>query len=227
MRRWFFAAAVLMVAVSAVPSSAQSRGELLEEALSSVDPQARLNLLIRALDPALGVPDSTWAIGAFSMTYRLAEAGRGEEAGHWMRWAAREGYGLGMTPADFPALFPPPIAAAYEDARTHVEAEASFLDVAVKSSWLWPVDYTIGARGALTVIVEGVAGVRAEIEGVGPVSMGETVLLESGAYRLVISGDDIDPITVVREVLPGVVRAVTVSFAPSPAGLPLPMSARR
>ena len=97
MRRFFAGTALFLIALATPASGQQSRAELVDAALSSADAGQRLDLLVRALDPALGAPDSTWAIGAFSIAFGLTQSGEEDEAAHWLRWAVREGAGLGLS----------------------------------------------------------------------------------------------------------------------------------
>ena len=215
MRRILGGIALALMVFAAPLAGQETRGSLLDAALASSDPGARLDLLVQALNPALGAPDSAWAVGAFSMAFRLTEAGREEEAGHWLRWAAREGASVGLTPEDFPGLFPPPLVSAYNRARAQVEAQASPTDDVVTSSWSWPGAYAAGADGALVVRVEGAgAGFETDIEGSGTVADGQTVAMAAGTVRILVSGDGVEPVSVRREVLPGVTRTLTVAATP-------------
>jgi hypothetical protein len=81
----------------------------------------------------------------------------------------------------------------------------------VTSEWAWPTSYATGAEGTVVVRVEGVSGVEPEIEGVGAVSEGASVPLEAGTYRLILAGAGVSPVSVRREVLPGVVRTLTIA----------------
>ncbi|MEQ9569942.1 MAG: hypothetical protein RLN75_07100 [Longimicrobiales bacterium] len=214
MRR--FLGVVLGLALAGTGLAGQeSRSALVDQALSTSDEAGRLDLLVRALDPALGVPDSAWALGAFDMAFRLTDMGREEEAGHWLRWAVREGARLGLTPDDFPGLFPQPLVSAFVRARAQVEAQASPADDAVASAWNWPGSYAADADGTLIVRLEGAGvGAEAEVEGVGTVGDGEAVALAPGTYRILVSGDGVEPLSVQREVLPGVTRSLTVAATP-------------
>lgn len=204
---------VFLFALAAWPAAAQqSRSELIDAALASSDDAARYDLLIRALDPDLGPPDSLWAVGAYSVAFALSQAGQDDAAAHWLRWSARDGGALGLSPADFPAYFPPPLVDAYSRARAQVEAQAAPGDPLVTSDWNWPGTFSAAADGSLEVRVTGVgAGAEIEVEGVGELPVGQSISLPAGTYRILVSGDGVEPLAVRREVLPGVSRVLNVA----------------
>ncbi len=204
---------VFLLALSGAPSAAQqTRSDLIDTALATSDQGARFDLLVRALDPDLGPPDSLWAVGAFSVAFGLSQSGQDEEASHWLRWAAREGAELGLGPADFPAYFPPPLVDAYSRARAQVDAQAVAADGLVSSEWDWPDTFSGDADGSLEVRFVGVGDdAEAEVEGVGTLTAGQSVSLPAGTYRVLVSGDGVESLAVRREVLPGVTRVLTVA----------------
>ena len=204
---------VFLLAIATSPVAAQqSRADLIDAALASSDDVARYNLLIRALDPDLGPPDSLWAVGAYSVAFGLSQAGRDDDAAHWLRWAARDGASLGVGPADFPAYFPPPLVDAYARARAQVDAQGAPGDPLVTSDWDWPATFSGTDDGSLEVRVTGVgAGAVIEVEGVGNLTEGQSISLPAGTYRILVSGDGVEPLAVRREVLPGVSRTLNVA----------------
>lgn len=212
-------ALLLLVFVSGLRAQ-QTRADLIDTALDTADDDIRVGLLIRALDPELGPPDSLWAVGAFSIAFRLTETGREPQARTWLRWAAREGAGLGLSPRDFPALFPPPLATAWDQAVAAVEGDGE--EVRVATEYDWPSAFVPGSPGVLIVEVSGAEpGTVAEIEGVGTVSLGVRRALEPGTYDVVLTRPDGDVTRIRREVLPGIDRTLTVLF-----GDPLAPAAR-
>jgi hypothetical protein len=204
---------VFFLAIAVSPAAAQqSRSALIDAALASSDEAARYDLLIRALDPDLGPPDSLWAVGAYSVAFALAQAGRDDDAAHWLRWAARDGGALGLSPADFPAYFPPPLVDAYGRARAQVDAQAVPGDASVTSDWDWPSTFSGTDDGSLEVRVVGAgSGAAVEVEGVGTLTDGQSISLPAGTYRILVSGEGVEPLAVRREVLPGVSRVLNVA----------------
>lgn len=204
---------LFFLALTGAPVSAQDdRADLIDTALATADQGARYDLLLQALDPDLGPPDSLWAVGAFSIAFGLSQNGQDEEAANWLRWAARDGASLGLGPADFPAYFPPPLAEAFSRARAQVEAQAVAADGLVETDWNWPDTFAGDADGSLEVRFVGVGDdVVAEVEGVGTLTAGQSVSLPAGTYRVLVSGDGVESLAVRREVLPGVSRVLTVS----------------
>lgn len=198
----------------------QSRADLVDTALDTADDDIRVGLLIRALDPQLGPPDSLWAVGAFSIAFRLSETGREEQARTWLRWAAREGAGLDLSPRDFPALFPPPLAQAWDQAVAAVSTDSD--EVRVSTEYAWPSAFVPGSPGVLIVRAEGAPpGTVAEIEGVGSVALGVRRALEPGTYEVTLTRPDGSSTGFRREVLPGIDRTLTVQL-----GEELPPEAR-
>lgn len=215
-----FGLAALLVLMLAPPARAQqTRADLVDTALDTADDDIRVGLLIRALDPELGPPDSLWAVGAFSIAFRLSETGRDEQARTWLRWAAREGAGLGLSPRDFPGRFPPPLVQAWDAAVAAVEGDTD--EVRVATDYVWPSAFVPGSPGVLIIEAEGAEpGTVAEIEGVGTVALGVRRALEPGTYAVVVTRPDGSTSTVRREVLPGIDRTLTVQFGellPPPA----------
>lgn len=210
MTRIFGLTALLLLLSAAGLSAQQSRADLIDAALESADDDIRVGLLIRALDPQLGAPDSLWAVGAFSIAYRLSETGRENQARTWLRWAAREGAGLGLSPRDFPALFPPSLARAWDQVA---EVDTDTGDVRVTTDYEWPSAFIPGSPGVLIIEAEGAEpGTVAEIEGVGTIPLGVRRALEPGTYELVVTGPDGTATRVRREVLAGIDRTVSFQF---------------
>lgn len=210
MHRIFGLAALLILLATPPLQAQQSRAELVDAALETADDDIRVGLLIRALDPQLGAPDSLWAVGAFSIAYRLSETGRENQARTWLRWAAREGAGLGLTPRDFPGLFPPTLARAWDQVA---EVDADTGGVRITTDYDWPSAFIPGSPGVLIIEAEGAEpGTVAEIEGVGTVPLGVRRALEPGTYELVVTRPDGSATRVRREVLAGIDRIVSFQF---------------
>jgi len=215
-------AGLLMLMTTPVTGSlcAQSpRDSLVAAAFAEFDAAQRVQLLVTALDPALGPPGETWATGVQLLAQTLVDEGEEVVAAAWLRWALR------LAP-DFPAdtvQFLPRVIAAYRAAQDVVLRTRSPGDSLVTTTWRWPGRESRATMGQLVVTAPAIAApVSTIVLGVGPLRPGESVALPPGSHTVRAVAPGYDSVQVTRETLPGVTTALEfqlralVALGPAP-----------
>jgi len=170
-------------------------------------------LLVQGLNPALGPRDSLWIEGVHRLAHILIEEEHDSLATVWVRWAIRS----------YPALhpdtlnFPPAVQDAFAAAQSFV-LNGKPEDTLQLINWEWPT----GAPDSVAGSVRLARGLPASafIDGVGVITAGETRRVAPGSYRLTLGAPGHVPVTITREVLPGITtvlpgRSATTGGAPA------------
>ena len=197
-----------MALCAAAPVVAQSRrAVLLGEVQNTFDADSVIRLLHAALDPALGPPDSLWAVAGHSLAQVLLERQRPDDAALWLRLVVRHA-------AQFPmdrTFFPPAVTTAWDQAA---QAVAGATDQGeAETAWRWPPQLDMAQQGTLTVNTGG-APLTLTVEGRGTVSAGASLALPAGTYTVTASATDYEPVRVTREVLPGATTEIALQPLP-------------
>jgi S1-C subfamily serine protease len=198
---------IVALAVTA-PASAQSRrAALITEAQTTFEADSVIRLLHAALDPALGAPDSLWAVAGYSLAQVLLERQRVDDAALWLRLVVRHAPEHPMNRA----LYPPAVTTAFDQATQSVTGTRDQGDV--ETAWRWPAQLGTAQDGTLTVNTGG-APLSVTLEGRGTISAGGSLTLAPGTYTVSASGSDYEPVQVTREVLPGATTELVLHALP-------------
>jgi hypothetical protein len=206
--RWKVAAiaviATLVIAQS-VAGQATRRQSLIQQARDEFDDNAGMQLLMTALDPALGPQDSLWAVAGYDMARTLLRTQR-PLAMTWLRWLARHAT---RWPLDR-TWYPSDVLTAYDQARAAVTAGDT-----VPTTWRWPTRFDATLRGSVEAgsAARGVP-LSVTVEGAGDLPASGGLSLPAGTYTLVATADGYETARTTREVLPGVTTIVNFDLAP-------------
>lgn len=206
--------AVLLVAVAilvSVPGDARaqaSRAGLIDAARNEFSDSAGMQLLVSALSPSLGEPDSLWAVAGYDLAATLLRNDQPELAALWLRWIARHG---SAWPAD-PAWYPPAVVQAYQAARSAVDLAG---DAASTTRWVWPDRFDPAAEGSVEASAADTGvGVSIGVEGRPPAPAGQALRLPPGTYTLVATAEGSGEARTTREVLPGATTVLGFDLGP-------------
>ena len=191
-----------------------TRADLLRQATTAYDdfaPARALEFARAALDPGIGVPDSTWVRTVHLMTHVLLENGDATLAGLWARWAMRTWPAFEIDSVGFL----PAVVAQLRSARASVASRTAGDDV-TRMVYQWPARGSTQNTGQLRL---GTSAIQVPVNvvvrdargtSVGVLAVGPGLALAAGTYDLEIGASGFLPIRIQREVLPGV--ALTFSF---------------
>ncbi len=205
-------AACVLASVPAILSAQDARGSLLDSARVLVDgfnERQSIALLQRALNPALGAPDSMWSDGVQLLAQILTRNGQADEAVAWMRWALR------ISPAMVidSVRVVPSVVSAFQAARQFV-ADAP-VDPRATVGYEWATARNSGQFGDVRVAQPAQAGgepLLVALDGGGFLDVGQPRRLAPGTYRFAARAAGAPEATVSAEVLPGVTTVLTFSF---------------
>jgi Trypsin-like peptidase domain len=208
--RWKAAATTVIVTLSFAQSAAGQAGRrqtLIQQARNEFDDNAGLQLLMTALDPALGPQDSLWAVAGYDLARTLLRTQQQPLATTWMRWLAR--HASAKWPMDR-TWYPTEVQTVYDQAVAAVAAGDT-----VPTTWRWPSRFDATLRGSVEASAAG-RGVplTVTVEGAGDLPAGGGLSLVPGTYTLVASADGYESTRTTREVLPGVATIVNFDLAP-------------
>ncbi|NIM51519.1 MAG: hypothetical protein GTO22_20105, partial [Gemmatimonadales bacterium] len=189
----------------------ETRDEMLTRAMTAYndfEAERARELLLAALDPAAGPPDSLWAQGVQLLAQILFEDGEEELAATWLRWATR------LAPAMHVdrLTFLPEVVAAVETAR-RVAGGRTPGDEVARTRWSWPPPGSTDTLGVLAIEISA-QPVRALVERVGLLRAGRAVSLPPGSYEIQAAADGFLTAVVTREVLPGVTTSLAFDLLP-------------
>lgn len=202
---------VAVAAFSAAPAGAQgSRPAMVDSARALIDDfneRQSIRLLRRALNPALGAPDSLWARGVQLLGQTLLQTDQQEEAVSWLRWAVRLSPSLQADSVNFT----PALVNALHEARAYVAASRTEPRVSIRFEWSMAT--TPEGFGDLRVARDGNAAIPMQISANGEfLDEGRPRRLSPGSYRIAARTAGQSDAELTTEVLPGVTTLVTVNF---------------
>lgn len=206
--------ALAACAFSAPAAQAQgSRADLLRQATTAYDdfdiPLA-VRLARSALNPALGVRDTTWGRGVHLMTQLLIEDQQPAAAQLWARWAMR----LEPTLSIDSVRFLGGVVTALSEARA--AATRSAADDATQETFVWPSVTSTATQSRIRLAPAAVA-VNVLVTGVGLLTAGPGLSLAAGTYDLEVNASGYLPLRITREVLPGVTTELAFTLTSSAA----------
>lgn len=163
-------------------------------------------LLVEGLNPALSTHDSLWIESVYRLAHILIEENHDSLAAVWLRWAIRT----------YPAIppdtlnFPPAVQDAFAAAQNAV-LKGKVGDTLPFINWEWMA----GAADSLAGYVRLARGTQASafIDGIGVITTGEMRRAAPGSYRLTLGAPGRAPVTVTREVLPGITTVIPARSA--------------
>ncbi len=202
----------IAVTLSAPSVSAQrSRSAMVDSARALIDDfneRQSIGLLRRALDPALGAPDASWARAVQLLGQTLLQTNQREEALSWFRWALRQSPSLQVDSVNFT----PALVSAFYEARAFVAASRTEPRASVR--FQWTTSTTAGGFGDL-IVARGEAGAAAPLQlSVNGEFLAERQArrLSPGSYRIAARAAGQADAEFTTEVLPGVTTTVTLNF---------------
>ena len=213
MRRIVLVLALLLTA-SASALAQGSRAALLQQATAAYDnfETARaLDLARAALDPALGVPDSSWVRSLHLLSQVLFENGSEIDARTWARWGMRVNPQMRIDSVNFLAG----VVGILREARTKVGTRTSSDDI-TRMVWQWPARGSSATQGLVRLDPSPMSvpiSVRVLSEAgtdIGQLIAGPGLQLAPGTFEIQVSASGFLPARISREVLPGV--TMTLSF---------------
>ncbi len=217
MRQLCVVIAVVASLSATVASAQESRPAMVDSARALINDFNELQsfaLLRRALDPALGAPDASWARGVLLLGQTLLQKNQREEAVSWLRWALRRSPTL---QADS-VTSTPALVTALQEARAFVAASGTEPRVSLRFEWATAT--TSGGFGDLRVA-------RGAGDASGPVQLsvngafldeGRPLRLSPGSYRVAARASGQSDAEFTTEVLPGVTTMVTITFVTASVG---------
>ncbi len=214
LRRCASAMLILLIVMGPAALRAQeTREELIRGGVQAYDQfeiARALEQLQAGVDPNAGPPDSLWAVGVQLLSQILLEEGEEDLATVWLRWALR----LDPEMAGDSVTYLPEVVRAFRAAQDYVAASGG-RDTLADTRWRWAPRGVTRGSGALVVDRPSLPiSVRLTVTGVGPVTPGPPVELVPGSYEIRAEADGYDPISVTREILPGVTTQLAVNFPP-------------
>lgn len=203
----------ILVMTSMVPATlgAQARRDsLISRAKDEFDGARRIQLLIGALDPALGGTTGAWGDGVQALAQALLDDGQAPAAATWLRWATRLAPSLEADTIQYT----PQVAAALKSARDYVNATTSAGDSLVATTWLWPSPAGDRAISWIQVDSATVPGVEVSVEGSRPVGRGGRIQVAPGSRQVLAAAAGHDSVRVTREALPGATALLRIRLSP-------------
>jgi hypothetical protein len=208
---------VLCIALAASPAAAQQPNRVadVQNAAAAFDFREAVSLLMPILDPAAAGQDEVWAAAVKTLATVLLDAGLENAepnpglASVWLRWGVRTRGALPLDPVyDLEA-----VRATYDDVARGVRDDPDSI-VAIGTQWDWTTDFDASAVGRLAVSldIDGSPSARVTADG-RPVNSAPTPF-PAGTYEIEVAVDGYEPVTLEREVLPGVTTRVRVAPAP-------------
>jgi hypothetical protein len=196
----------------------EPRDTLVRRAFVQTDPVERLRLLFLAADPSVGPTEDSWWAGVQLLAQTLLDQRRDSTAAAWLRWAIRLRPGLEADTVQFS----PRLVGAFRAARDFVGHTAVPEDTVATTSWSWPMEPADVALGRVELARLTRGAPQVMVQGVGPLTPGAGVDLAPGSYRLIVTLADGPPVTLTREVLPGVTTRVSLRPPPVRVAMPPP-----
>ena len=219
MMRRILALLALVCAVG-MPVRAQTpRAALLQQASAASDnfETARAIELARAaLDPALGAPDSVWVRGVHVLAQLLFENGNEPDAHTWARWGMRLNPTMPIDSVNFLSGVVGILRQARDSARVRTAG-----DELTKVVWQWPARGSTATQGIVRVdpspmsVPLNITVTNATGTPVGQLIAGPGLTLAPGTYEISAAASGFIPVTIKREVLPGVTTTFAFQLAPS------------
>jgi hypothetical protein len=208
------------MALAPVPVHAQAnRAAIVDSARSLIDDfkeRQSISLLQRAVNPALGALDATWARGVQLLAQTLLQTSQRDEANAWLRWALRLSPSLQVDSVNFT----PALVAAFLEARTFVASARPVPRATVRFDWATAT--AAGGFGDLRVDRTGGDSnqpVQLTVNGEF-LDVGRPRRLAPGSYRILARATGLPDADVATEVLPGVTTVVTVDVTSAVAAVP-------
>lgn len=203
-----------LASLVAVPAAGAqgNRSAIVDSARALIDDfneRQSIGLLRRALNPALGAPDASWARGVQLLGQTLLQTNQRDEAVAWLRWALRLSPSLRVDSVNFT----PVLVRAFQEARVFVASNKPEPRVSVRFEWATAT--TSGGFGDLRVA-------RREGSGLTPLQLsangefldeGQARRLAPGSYRIAARASGLADAEFTAEVLPGVTTQVSVAVA--------------
>jgi hypothetical protein len=190
-------------AFTVAPLHGQARRDsLLAAATAEFDAKRRIQLLVSALDPSIGAPDSSWTTSVQLLAQALIDEGQDAVAAAWLRWALR--LSPGIQPDTVRLL--PTVLTAYHAAREFVRQTTAPQDSVVATNWIWPVFGGGHETGRVQIAASALPGsAQIAVEGIGTTRVGAPLEAGPGSYVMLAWAAGYDSVRVTREVLPGII----------------------
>jgi S1-C subfamily serine protease len=190
----------------------QDRQGLIQRARAEFDDSANVRLLMGALAPDLGAPDSLWTVAGYDLAAALIRMERPSDAALLLRWVLRHGQAWGIDRT----WYPPRVLAAFDVAAQSVAAAPPAGDARItEETWQFPQFWEASSPGEVRV-VSTARNVRIGLSNDTLGSSGDGALtLPSGTHELVISADDHESTRLVLDVLPGVATRFEIDLVPT------------
>lgn len=207
-------AIVALLWLSAPARAQNDRRALIGRAAAEFDAAAGAHMLMEAMAPGLGAPDSLWATAGYDLAAVLIQRlDREQLADVVLRMVARH---APTWPIDR-LTYPPSVVNAFTEAARAVAAQSDADETGIVSdSWRWPASFDLAARGSLEISsTDPAARLSLTIPANGQTAADGRLDLAPGSYTLVAAADGYETVQVTREVLPGVTTRLTVEAVPA------------
>lgn len=203
MKRSALGAAATLLVLTSGAEARQDRSVLIERARAMADESAAIEVLLSAMDATLGPPDSLWAVAGYDMAQVLIQLDRAPLVTLWLRFIARHG---AAWPID-PTWYPPGLVQAWQAIRATVMPDD------VPTAWQWPGRFNASAPGTIQARHSDGRTTTTHVAGQRE-NAADVLSLPPGTYDVVVSADGYEPLTLTREVLPGVATRIGVDLIP-------------
>jgi hypothetical protein len=209
---WLATSVIACSLLAAGPLAGQrTRDELIQRARHESNTPARLDLLLRAADPAVEPRDSLWAVGVFDLAEALILEDHDAQGAIWLRWAARH---AGRWPIDRDHYASSTVLG-YDRALPAVRTTGGLGTPSVTTTWRWPASFDQAAEGKIEVANANAAvPIEVTVAGHGALATGTAMPLAPASYEVTASAPGHETVRVTREVLPGVTTVVHVDLPP-------------
>jgi hypothetical protein len=195
-----------VLAVLASAAEGQSRRALIDQARNEFSDSAKAQLLMSALNPALGEPDSLAALAGYDLADAMLRMNRRELALTWLRWLTRH---FSRWPVDR-TWYRPTLVTAFDEAAS----EARRTGDSLRTVWRWPAQFVAASPGTVQITGDMPAAVTLSVEGRDDIQAGTVLTLPPGTYTLIAASEGYESTRLTREVLPGVAVQVDVDLMP-------------
>lgn len=206
LRQYAIIACVALVAVTSPATAQNTREDLIGRARAEFSDTASLRLLLSALDPARGAPDSLWAVAGYDLASVLLRTDQEPLASTWLRWLTRHASAWPMDRIQYP----PAVVQAYDQAVADTRGTTD----SVRTSWQWPQRFDPTAPGTVRAVSTDPSTIFALSAEGRDEPAARTLGLPPGTYTLDVIARDYEPIRVTREILPGVTTILEVDPVP-------------
>ncbi len=199
-------ACVILLGAATSLAAQNTRQGLISQARSEFSDSARIRLLLSAMDPKLGSPDSLWAVAGYELAGVLTSSDRQALASTWLRWIVRHGAAWPMDRRQFT----PAMVQAFDQAVAATRATPD----TVPTRWEWPARFDAAAPGTVRAVSADPSLTLALTAEGRAEAAAETLRLPAGTYAMRIAADGYESMQLTREVLPGVTTILEVNPVP-------------